>query len=267
MLIESIILGIIQGVAEWLPVSSEGLITLISLNFFQKDLLASINTAAFLHLGTFFAALIYFRHDVKNLVLVILRPKNANVEYKKILVFLIISTLISGVIGLSLLKLFLNIEKSLEKFTNFITMLIGFFLIITALLQFKKPEERFKKPEEIKHGDGIILGIAQGFAALPGLSRSGLTIASLLFKKFRDSQALRLSFLMSLPAVLGGNILLQFLENSSLDVLNPYLFIGAFTSFIIGLISIHALIKISKKINFGWFALFFGALTLIAVFV
>ena len=267
MLIESIILGIIQGVAEWLPISSEGLITLISINFFQKDLLTSIDIALFLHIGTFFAALIYFRKDVKNLFLAALKPKSAGKEHKKIFVFLIVSTIITGIIGLGILNTFLNVEWFLEKTSNAITALIGFFLIITAVLQFKKPERGFKKSEDIKLADSAILGIAQGFAIIPGLSRSGLTIASLLFRGFQDSEALRLNFLMSLPAVLGGNIFFQFSGISSLDILNPYLLFSALIAFAAGLVSIHILIIISKKINFGWFALFFGLLTLIAVFI
>jgi len=108
--------------------------------------------------------------------------------------------------------------------------------------------------------DGIILGIAQGFAALPGLSRSGLTVSALLLRKFDNALSLRLSFLMSLPIVLAGNILLNFNELTW----SKGTFWSLLFSFLFGLLTIHFLLKIAKKINFGLFVLFFGILTILS---
>lgn len=261
-MLENIILGFIQGVAEWLPISSEGLVALVNVGFFERGLEQTIEIAIFLHLGTFFAALFYFREDIYGLTQSVLRTnavRNSE-EYKRILIFLIISTLVTGLVGFPLLKLFLGFSSA-----NFgiktILGLIGTFLILTGIIQFKKPEEGFKGADKLSIFDGILLGIIQGFSALPGLSRSGLTIAGFLFRGYKDTEALRLSFLMSLPAVLGANIIFNFSKiNFDINML-----IGLVISFVVGLATIHAFITLSHKINFGWFAILFGALTLLGI--
>ena len=111
--------------------------------------------------------------------------------------------------------------------------------------------------------DAIILGIVQGMAILPGLSRSGLTISTLLLRKFDDTHALTLSFLMSLPVVFGGNILLN---------ANAFLFTtsnlwGSLFAFGFGLATIHLLLKVSQRLNFGYFVLLFGVLMVGSAFL
>src|SRR3989339_2261259 len=103
-MLEQIILGIIQGIAEWLPISSEGLIILVKSNFFSQATLGeNIRLALFLHLGTFLAALIYFRKDVFSLFNALFNFKKSEAETKKLFRFLIGATLISGILGLTLL--------------------------------------------------------------------------------------------------------------------------------------------------------------------
>ncbi|TGH65482.1 undecaprenyl-diphosphate phosphatase, partial [Escherichia coli] len=92
--------------------------------------------------------------------------------------------------------------------------------------------------------DGIFLGLMQGLAALPGFSRSGFTITALLFRKFNDTTALKLSFLMSLPIILLGNIILNYDEfKISIEL------VGLLTAFIVGIVSIHVLLALARKIN------------------
>ena len=112
--------------------------------------------------------------------------------------------------------------------------------------------------------DALFAGVLQGIAVLPGLSRSGLTVAALLFRKIKETDALKLSFLMSLPVVLGGNIVLNFLDDGIEFNTSSLVALGA--SFVVGLLTIKYLLKISQKINFGWFAIGFGVLTLISLF-
>lgn len=260
---ESIILGITQGIAEWLPVSSEGLIFLIKTNFFYsgervRDI-ASL--ALFLHFGTFLAALVYFRKDVLELLKALFNYKKAKAEDLKVLIFLIVTTLISGVLGLILLNWVdtLDLER-VEDTTKIITMVIGFLLLVTAILQFKARRNGQRESKDIKHCDSFILGIVQAFASLPGLSRSGLTVSTLLFRKFQEETALKLSFLMSLPLVLGGNIVLN-LDKFSLNLES---LLGLLFSFIFGLLTIDILLRVAKKINFAWFVLVFGLLMIVA---
>ena len=275
-MLEQIILGIIQGITEWLPISSEGVIVLVAKNFFDEQALEIIiKQALFLHLGTFLAALIYFRKDVWSLLScftgLFCRCPNCNVrtpsindqEIQKIFKFLVIATLISGFFCFILFKIFSGFEEQLDLSTKAITLIIGLLLLITGGLQIKARTGQHKKASELNNKDGLLLGFMQGLSVLPGLSRSGLTISTLLLRKFDETFALKLSFLMSLPIVLGGNIILNLncLE-FSLEML-----LGLIFSFVFGLITIDLLLKLAKKINFGYFILIFAALVLASVFI
>jgi len=262
---EQIILGIIQGIAEWLPVSSEGLIVLTKTNFFpaNQGLETIVRLALFLHLGTFLAALIYFHKDVLHLIKSLRQFKSQDKATQNLIIFLFISTMISGVLGLTFIKLLSHIADQFESTGKIITGLVGCLLLGTAYLEFKAHRGGYREFKDITLRDGIILGIAQGFAALPGLSRSGLTVSTLLLRKFDKAYALKLSFLMSLPIVLAGNILLNLNELAwSQESL-----IGLFFSFAFGLATIHLLLKLAEKINFGYFMLLFGGLTLGSIFI
>ena len=264
MWVENIVLGIAQGIAEWLPISSEGLITLIKINFFSNESLFSIITLSlFLHLGTFFAAAIYFRKDVACLFKTLLSYKTADENNKKTLTFLIISTIISGSLGLALVILISQVANQIKLSGKIITAIIGILLLITAFLQIRTKKSGIKNISDLKKSDAVLLGIIQGFAVLPGLSRSGTTIATLLFRKFDKTVTLKLSFLMSLPIVLIGNIFLAIRYFS----FTPEALVGFLFSFIFGFLTIHVLFKIAKKINFGYFLLLFGILTILSLFI
>jgi len=138
-MLEGIIFGIIQGVAEWLPVSSEGVIVLVKVNFFGGAGLEDIvKFALFLHLGTALAAVVYFRKDVVEIFKTLINYKSATEENKKIFNFLFIATLISGVFGLILLKTLSGAEDTLGRSSDIVNFTIGALLLVTAYLQFKK---------------------------------------------------------------------------------------------------------------------------------
>jgi len=253
-MLEGLVLGIIQGITEWLPISSEGILTLVGMKFFGKDLASSVSMAVFLHLGTFLAALIYFRKDVVG----VFKKQN-----RKLLNFLILSSLVTAIVAIPLL--FFVIDYFNNFSAKFVIGFVGFLLIVTGFIQFKKLEKYFRNAFDLKRKDSVVVGIGQGLAVLPGLSRSGLTISCLLFRKIRDSEAIRLSFLMSLPAVLGGNILLNLVgKNIQINLVS---IVALIASFIVGFLIIGFLLKISRKINFGWFAIVFGVLTLAGLFL
>lgn len=263
-MLESIILGTIQGIAEWLPVSSEGMIFLVKSNFFYKgeSIKEIAELALFLHFGTFLAALVYFRKDVLMLIKEFFRYKKAEEKNKKIINFLVISTLISGILGLGLLTLVDGFDRnsSLQNFTKYVNIIIGVLLLITAYLLIRAKKGGERNEENLKISDGVILGFVQAFSVLPGLSRSGLTVSALLIKKLNSETAIKLSFLMSLPIVLAGNIILNLKEFN----LNINSFLGLCFSFGFGLLTINILLRLAKKINFGYFVLVFGLLMILA---
>ncbi|MEX0932492.1 MAG: undecaprenyl-diphosphate phosphatase [Candidatus Pacearchaeota archaeon] len=261
-LFQQIILGILQGVLEWLPISSEGALFLVNSNFFGgTDLNLFIRQALFLHLGTFLSALVYFRKEVRDLAKGLWNYKSADTETKKTLKFLFIATLISGIIGLAILNFFELVAITKIPLTNAtINFIVGFLLLITGSLQLKTSSAGYRKILHLDNKDGVILGLMQGFAALPGLSRSGLTISGFLFRNFDETVALKLSFIMSLPIVLIGNVIL----NLSDIVFVKEMFFGFIFAFFFGLVTIQLLMNFSRKVKFGFFAICFGILTILA---
>ena len=263
-MIEQIVLGMIQGIAEWLPVSSEGMIILVMTHFWgdARSIDTLIRQALLLHLGTLMAAVIYFREDIWALCKSLARYKSSDEETQKTLSFLIISTLISGALGVALLQVLAHASKGFAVPFNFINLLIGGCLLVTGYLELRSHREGYRGGADLNVKDGIWLGIAQGFAAIPGLSRSGLTVSTLLLRKVNKYQSLRLSFLMSIPIVLGGNIVLNWKELN----FTPANFVGVAAAFVFGLLTIHGLLKVAKKINFGYFVIVFGIMTIISIF-
>ena len=143
---QQIILGIIQWITEWIPISSEGVLLFVTSNFFgEVDIKLFLRQALFLHLGTLFAALIYFRKEVKILLKGAVNYSDSDPETKRTLRFLIIATLISGVVGLAILNLLDLINIQELPFTSAsINFLIGFFLIVTGILQIKARSAGYK---------------------------------------------------------------------------------------------------------------------------
>jgi len=263
-MIEYAILGIVQGVGEWLPISSEGLIVFISSKFFSYgSLTESVKLALFLHLGTFFSALIYLRKDVFKLILCLKNFKRDDNKIKPLFVFLFWSTAISSVMAFLFLNLFEGADYLFEGAGKVVSVFIGLFLLITGYSQIKSKSIGSRSSVDLKKNDSVILGFVQGLASLPGLSRSGMTVSALLFRGFKEEESLRISFLMSLPIVFAGNIVLNFSDFS----FSKEKIIALAFSFLFGLITIKAMIKIARSSSFGWFAIIFGLIMMGSFFV
>ena len=232
---EYIFLGIVQGIFEWIPVSSEGVVALLS-QFLIEDF-RPVDLSLFLHLGTLFAVLVYFRKDWQE----ILMFKNL-----KLLKFLLLATLISLAVGYPVYKIIKDLAVG-----SFLLMVMGLGLLITAY--FNKTKRTFKiSPNNL----AIVTGFLQGFTVIPGLSRSGATIFGLSLGKDDPQEVLKISYLMSAPVVLASGIYL-FLENPSLafEAWPALIF-----SFLFGILSLGFLLKITRSISFFKFALIFSCL-------
>lgn len=265
-MLEHIVLGLVQGVVEWLPISSEGAVIATKNIFFPggESFGELIRLALFLHLGTFFAALIYFRKEVGKLLARLFRPQEDD-ETRKVLIFLLIATFISGILGFAVLQVVEEFEEIFTAGSKVVNLLIAAMLFVTAFLQFKSKKDGGRKENELVPKDGIILGLVQGVAVIPGLSRSGLTVSTLLLRKFDDVSALTLSFLMSLPIVLAGNIVLNF--SMFTDELSKASIAALLASFLAGIITIDILLRLARRVNFAWFTFAFGILLGISVFI
>jgi undecaprenyl-diphosphatase len=264
--LQYLLLGIVQGVLEWLPISSSAFIVLIMSNLYGvTDLSFLLHSALFLHLGTFFSAIVYFWKDVKELLKTIFKYKKTPDSELVLFNFILVSSIVTAFIGIIMLILMALVESSgINATGKAISFTVGFLLLITGIVQIKTPKKKSIRTEKnIKLKDSFIVGSVQGFSTLPGLSRSGITVSTLLLRKFDDTTALKLSFLMGLPVILFGNLILNY--GDIVNVFSGTAIYGLFTSFVFGLLTISILMKLSRKINFGWFVLIFALLMMISI--
>ena len=221
----------------------------------------SLQLIIFLHAGTTLAAIIYFRRELIELI----KQVPEQIKNKdSLLIFIIVSTIITGFIGYFLRQI---VKKAQFINPSIMIALIGIILISTGILQAVSKNKKVRSVKKIKLSDSIIMGITQAFSAIPGVSRSGITTTTLLFRKFENHAALKLSFLCSIPVVIGAEIGMNVTEKINLPI-NTVL-IATITSFIVGIISIRAFMAFAKRVNFskfcialGMLAVLFGAITL-----
>ncbi len=272
---EALLLGAVQGAAEWLPISSEGVLTLIQLHVLQRPLAESVAFAIWLHLGTLLAAVSYFRRELLQLTKALPRwilpahRGDLSDTDRKLLDFLGVATVLTGLVGAPLLALSL----SLDPLSRWGTALIGALLIGTGLIQLIAPRRKLggRTVLGLSVRDALWAGLAQGLAALPGLSRSGLTISILLLRGFRETEALRLSFLMSIPVIFAAQFLLKLLELLRTTDEEPLLSAGALagaagvlSAAFVGWLTISALMGLARRLPFWAFAIGLGVFSLIA---
>jgi undecaprenyl-diphosphatase len=192
-----VIVAFIQGLVEWLPISSEGQIVLFVYNFGNIPPEGIISLVAWLHLGTTFAVIVRYPRTILD----ILTLKDRN-----LLRLLLIATLSTAATAL---PLYFILRSSLTVFHGeLMNIFVGVLLIITALVLYLPTRDSFENNEEIDTSEpndrvACITGLIQGTSVLPGLSRSGVTISALLMQKVDKETAIRFSFFMSIPAVLG----------------------------------------------------------------
>ncbi len=234
--LEAVLLGIIQGIAEWLPISSEAMVTLAGRFLLGTGYQESLGAAIWLHSGTAVSALIYFRNDVIDIL------KSIRSNERSLLIFLAVASLATSISALPLLLLAFSLE-----FPDWIfTLAIGIFLIIVAYLQRKRADS--ESESELLPVKGAVAGVIQGFAILPGFSRSGLTVAALLYQNYSLKEALRLSFLMSIPVTIGIQVFLPFVSGDF--QLTSELVVGSIAAAVVGLLTISTLMEFAGRFSF-----------------
>lgn len=239
---QAIILGALQGIFEWLPISSQGQIMGLAIAFFKLSAEHALRYAVMLHAGTLLAATIYFRKELAEL----LQLKNK--QLLKFLLVALVATAITAVPCYLLLKMILSYNSF------FLLLFIGLFLILTGISQKSKG---IKKKAELTKINALFLGLAQGLSVLPGVSRSGITTATLLFEGFKPEQAFRLSFILSIPSILLGELAFAAFESVVIDF---NAIVALLVAFLFGFLLIDSLLKIAKRASFSKFCIAFGSL-------
>jgi undecaprenyl-diphosphatase len=265
--LQSITLGIIQGVTEWLPISSKAMTSVVMITFFNTsmDLSEAVYYAIWLHIGSLLAVILFYRHEVtrilQNLPTYVHNVRNPK-GYNRLTTFLIVATFFTALIGAPLMLFGLT---KLQFTGSYATAFIGALLIVTGLLQLYARRRAGRKNISLSVMDATIVGLLQGLATLPGFSRSGLTISGLLLRRYAGKDALNLSFLMYIPAVLGAEIGLSLIKHGA--YFNYYSLIAIVFAFIFSLLTIGTLLKVAERINFGYFCIFIGCLSFVPLLI
>ncbi|MFX1410665.1 MAG: undecaprenyl-diphosphate phosphatase [Promethearchaeota archaeon] len=269
-MIEYIIIAILQGLFEWVPISSSGQVMIFSVTLFNISSDQAFSLAIWLHLGTALAVIFKFRIDFfkifKSFVPNRYEVDEIDIKRRNWLIYATIGTAITAIPLYFLLKVLIIVRFSAFQ-GDLITLVISGLLIVTGLILLKAkkafgenvisniPKERISK-------DSFISGLTQGVSILPGISRSGVTVSTLIYKKYNQESALRLSFLMSVPVVfasIGVDIIFGGSVFGTLNLIT--IFIITLISFIVGYFSIEILLKIANKIEFGYFCILYGIIT------
>lgn len=246
-MLKYIILGIIQGITEFLPVSSSGHLVIAQKLIGATEQAVAVSIV--LHLGTSLALIIFFFKDILNLL--------RNI---RLLSYIIIVTLVTGIIGISGKGFF-------EKLFNS-PRLVAVALIFTGIILILTRKFMQAKRSSLNIKDAFILGLTQGFAIIPGISRSGTTISTLLFRGLDREIGFRFSFLAAIPAVFGAAILEAKDIGLAYNIGAQNLIIGFIFSLLTGLLSLRILKIIlgkAKLYYFGYYCIIVAVITLLFI--
>ncbi len=242
-------LGLLQGLTEFLPVSSSGHLVILQawLPGFQEPGVLFHSTV---HLATLGAVLVYFRRDVTALGQATVRPSRADPATVRLLWLVIIGTVPTALIGFFLKELLEDLFTSVPTAASML-LVTGALLLATD-----RAGERTGGIERMSLTRAVIIGVVQGAAIIPGISRSGATVAAGVFCGLERGLALRYSFLLSIPAILGAFVLQ--LATHGLDgalAVNKLGYGSAFVAaFALGYVSIGVLLKVLLSRRLTWFA-------------
>jgi undecaprenyl-diphosphatase len=263
---QAIILGIVQGLTEWLPISSSGHLALVQL---AMGLKVPVFYDGILHLGTLLSVFVIYRKDIAGILKSVVPHNDRIVEGKypqgrKMLWFIIIGTVPTGIIGVVFRSFF---ESS---FFDPLSIAVGFiisgvFVIVTAFLK--------AGHKNLGQVDAILMGVGQGISIFSSISRSAATISTGIFRGVEREQLVRFSFLLSIPAILGAVIIDAIFTQEQMGTEDIHSIsvasyvIGASISAIVGYASIRILIRLVTRGRFYIFAFYCFAIGIATFFL
>lgn len=267
-LLMSIILGLVQGFTEFLPVSSSGHLVLTR-TFFGFGIDAGDSFLFFdilLHLGTLIAVFIAFFPDIKELVIEGFKMigdgfKVKNNPKRKFILLILVS----------MLPMFL-VLPFMDKIEGIFStpLMVGIALLYTAVILFMSDRVTVsnKTPLEATYKNALFVGLGQAIAVIPGVSRSGSTMVAGLFAGFNREFAVKFAFIMSIPVIIGANIINlpdAYIQMRSLDIPIYIYIVGIFSAVISGLLAIKMVRYIMKNKKFKVFAIYCAVVGLISI--
>ena len=256
-IIKSFILGIVQGLTEFLPVSSSGHIEIFKevLNF-SYDSENGLFFTLILHLATAMSTLIYFWVDVKKIIYSLFKlKKDENFNFS---LMIIVSMIPAGLVGFFF-------ENKINQLFNGNLLLVGSMLIITSILLFVSDKINNLK-KELTVMNAFVIGIAQALAILPGISRSGSTIATSLFLGINRDLAAKFSFLMVIPIIVGSSLKMIIYDNLVFEeVIVINYIVGFLSALISGYYACKWMILLVRKSKLFYFSIYCFIVGLISI--
>jgi undecaprenyl-diphosphatase len=243
-IIEALLLGLLQGLTEFLPVSSSG--HLVIAQHFLGIKQPGVTFEVMVHFGTLLSIIWVFKKDLTALI----RGFLYEAEQKRLFLFLIIGTIPTALMGFFLSSFFLRIFES--------PFLVGIMLLVSGVIVFTISGVQIKTKDikKMTAWDAVTIGIFQGIAIIPGITRSGSTILGALWKGLNRETAVRYSFLLALPAIAGATFL-EFLEWLKTGGSSEFLitnFLATIVAFISGVFAITVFIKLLERGKFYYLA-------------
>ncbi len=271
-ILNAILLGVVQGATEFLPISSSGHLAILH-ELRDFDLGSNLFFDIVLHLATLLAVIIFYRNKIKDLIIAFffsiktlfqgkgVKASFWHTEDTKLNTLIILGSIPTMILGLGIKDYIEDFGKDMK--------IVGVGLCITALmlLLFELKKHTYKNIKTMSIWDGLIIGFAQGCAIMPGISRSGSTIATAKLLNIKKDTAANFSFLLSLPAVAGAFLLeAKDVEYSAISGNIMIYVIGFIVSFLSGYLCLSMLIWLIKHSNFKAFFLYTLGLGLTMIF-
>ncbi len=262
-ILNAFLLGAVQGVTEFLPISSSGHLVLGEV-FLGLDVANLKSFDVVVHMASLLAIVVYFWKDVLGLIKAFLGlfVGNEKNEYTSLVWFIIVGTIPAVIVGFTL-------EDYIDSAFRNVTAVGMFMMLIGIVFLLGEMANKQVKKSELGWKNTFIIGLAQACALIPGISRSGSTIVAGLFQGVDRSQAARFSFLLGIPAILGAGLLtgIKVAQSGTLDVPLYVLFTGFLASFLFGLVSVWGLMKFLKKHTLVVFAVYLIIVGILVTFL
>lgn len=258
----ALLAGIVQGIVEWLPVSSQGNLALF-LTLAGTDPANEVQLALFLQVGTTLSAAVYYRDDIATAVRAVpgWRPGAAYSGENAIASYVVVASLVTGLVGIPLYLFAVDLAGQLTG--GVFIALIGVLLVVTGILQLGSESMSMGVRDAPTLLDSVLVGAVQGVAILPGISRSGVTTSTLLFRSYDPPAAFRLSFLLSIPASLGAAAL-TIVGAGGLPGIAPGPALAALgISSVVGYCTIDALMRVVDRVPFWVVCFGLGGLAIV----
>ncbi len=257
-IIKSILLGVVQGLTEFLPISSSGHLEIFKVILgFETGLNNNILFTLILHLATSFSVIVVYLKDINKIFKSIFSMKKDENTYFFSLI--LISIFPAGIVGFLL-------EEKISNLFDGNTILVGSMLLFTSIILFVS-DFKIKTTNKLDYVKSFFVGVSQALAIIPGISRSGLTICSSVLMGVNRELAAKFSFLMVLPLIFGSFLKILIFDELifNQEIISSYVF-GFLSAFISGIFACKWMIVIVKKSKMKYFSLYCLAIGLICIF-